>query len=358
MHPKACAPVRTVCLREAAGTAPMSAAHRHPGHPQAQAGQAGDGAGQGGASAPGDAARGAAEASARARALAAAIAITLGFAVVEAVGGWWAGSLALLGDAGHMLTDALALLLSLVAAQLAQRPPSASMSYGWRRAEVIAALLNALLMLLIVAAIGNAAVGRLREPVPVQGEAVMLIAGIGLVVNLMVLWQLHGAHSRALNIRGALLHVIGDLLGSLAALASGLVVWLSGWTRIDPLLSLLIAALILVSALRLLRDVLRVLMEATPAEVDLDAVRAGLLGLPGVRAVHDLHVWTLAGDRLLLSAHLVVDDDRAWPQVLIAAQRCLRDRFGIGHATLQSESAAYRAALKSSAGEVLDDHCH
>ena len=297
------------------------------------------------------------DAAERARALSWAIGITFGFALVEAVGGWWTGSLALLGDAGHMVTDSGALLLSLVAARLAQRPPSATMSYGWRRAEVMAAGLNAVFMLLIVGALIHAAIGRLHDPRPVQGAMVMLIAGIGLVVNLLVLRQLHGAHSDAINMRGALLHVIGDLLGSLAALASGLVIWLSGWTRIDPLLSLLIAALILFSALRLLRDVLRVLMEATPTEVDLDAIRARLAALPGVEAVHDLHVWTLAGDRLLLSAHLSIADDAAWPEQLLAAQRRLRDEFGIVHATLQPESHAYRRAAHT-AGEVVDDHCH
>ena len=298
------------------------------------------------------------DAAGRARILAVAIGITFAFALVEAIGGWWAGSLALLGDAAHMLTDSVALVLSFVAARLAALPPSSAMSYGWRRAEVIAALLNALLMLGIVAALVVAAVDRLAAPHPVQGGVVMLIAAIGLVVNLLVLRQLHGADSHALNMRGALLHVIGDLLGSVAALTSGLVIWLSGWTRIDPLLSLLIAALILVSALRLLRDVLHVLMEATPRRVDLDAIRASLMALPGVGGVHDLHVWTLAGDRLLLSAHLSIEDDLSWPDTLVAAQRQLRDAFSIGHATLQPESPRYRDSLSRGGVEDLDDHCH
>lgn len=322
----------------------MADAHSHPGHshpPHSHASPVASG-----------------EASRRARALGFAIAITFVFAAVEAVGGWWAGSLALLGDAGHMVTDSAALLLSFIAARLAQRPPSATMSYGWRRAEVLAALLNALFMLGVVAVLVFTAIDRLRSPIPVQGGTVMLIASIGLLVNLMVLWQLHGAHSHALNMRGAVLHVIGDLLGSVAALASGLVIWLSGWTRIDPLLTLVICALILFSALRLLRDVVAVLMEATPAEVDLHAVRSRLLGLEGVQSVHDLHVWTLAGDRLLLSAHLSIKDDGIWPRLLLEAQRCLRDEFGIGHATLQPESPAY-LRIASAAGEAdIDDHCH
>lgn len=322
----------------------MGTGHHHHHH------HAEDGAAHGHATDAAGAAR-------RASALGGAIAITFAFALVEAVGGWWTGSLALLGDAGHMVTDSGALLLSFIAARIALRPPSATMSYGWRRAEVVAALLNALFMLLIVGALAHAALGRLREPVPVEGGVVMLIAALGLVVNLLVLRQLHGAGSGTVNLRGAMLHVIGDLLGSLAALTSGLVIWLSGWTRIDPLLSLLIAVLILVSALRLLRDVLHVLMEATPAHIDLDAIRARLAGLDGVEAVHDLHVWTLAGDRLLLSAHLSIADDAAWPALLVTAQQRLRDDFGIGHATLQPESPAYRRAAQA-VGEVLDDHCH
>ncbi len=284
---------------------------------------------------------GAGDAGRRAHALGIAIAITFVFAAVEAIGGWWAGSLALLGDAGHMVTDSAALLLSFLAARLAQRPPSAAMSYGWRRAEVMAALLNALFMLAVVAVLVITAIDRLRSPVPVQGGLVMLIAALGLLVNLLVLWQLHGAHSHALNMRGAVLHVIGDLLGSVAALASGLVVWLTGWVRIDPLLTLLICALILLSALRLLRDVLAVLMEATPAEVDLNAIRERLRALDGLEAVHDLHVWTLAGDRLLLTA-----------------QRLLRDEFGIAHATLQPESPAYLRAAEAAGEADIDDHCH
>jgi cobalt-zinc-cadmium efflux system protein len=293
-----------------------------------------------------------------ARALGWAIAITFGFAGVEAVGGWWAGSLALLGDAGHMVTDSAALLFSFLAARLALRPPSAAMSYGWKRAEVLAALLNALFMLAVVAALVITAIDRLQSPVPVQGATVMAIAAVGLLVNLLVLWQLHGAHSHALNMRGAVLHVIGDLLGSVAALASGLVIWFTGWTRIDPLLTLFICALILLSALRLLRDVVAVLMEATPAQVDLQRVRERLLELDGVSAVHDLHVWTLAGDRLLLSAHLSIHSDSDWPDTLLAAQRRLRDEFDIGHATLQPESPAYLRAASAAGETAIDDHCH
>jgi cobalt-zinc-cadmium efflux system protein len=295
----------------------------------------------------------------RERILLGAIGLTLAFAVVEAVGGWWAGSLALLADAGHMLTDAVALLLAWAAARLARRPANARMSYGYRRAEVIAALLNAALMLGIILALAAAAIDRLHHPRDVSGPGVMAIAAFGLLVNLAVLRVLHADHSAALNTRGARLHVLGDLLGSVAALLAGTVIWLTGWTPIDPLLGLFIALLILVSALRLLRDVLHVLMEGVPAGVALERVRQALLAVDGVVEVHDLHVWTLAGDRLLLSAHLAISAGNRWPRVLVDAQRMLRDEFGIGHATLQPEPPEYRRLLADcSDGGSLDDHAH
>jgi cobalt-zinc-cadmium efflux system protein len=296
----------------------------------------------------------------RERGLRLAIVFTLGFALVEAIGGWWAGSLALMADAGHMLTDSAALLLAWGAARLSQRPPSALMSYGWRRAEVIAALINAVLMLGIVAVLVPAAIERLQNPREVLGGSVMLIAFIGLLINIMVFRVLHAADSGALNTRGAMLHVLGDLLGSVAALTAGAVIWATGWNPIDPLLSLLIAALILFSALRLLRDVLHVLMEAVPVGVDLAAIRAKLQSVDGVTAVHDLHVWTLAGDRLLLSAHVGIARSEDWPNLLVELQIALRDGFGVGHATLQPESPEYHAlaACHGCDAQPLDDHAH
>jgi cobalt-zinc-cadmium efflux system protein len=288
-----------------------------------------------------------------------AILLTFFFALVEAAGGWWTGSLALLADAGHMVTDSAALLLAWLAARLAQRPPNARMSYGYRRAEVLSAFINALLMLGILAWLVPAAIERFQQPREVLGGGVMLIAFLGLLVNVGVLRILRAADRGALNTRGALLHVIGDLLGSIAALGSGLVIWLTGWTPIDPLLSLFIAALILVSAAHIVRDVLRVLMEAVPAGIALEGVRARLLQFDGVTAVHDLHIWTLAGDRLLLSAHLGIARNEDWPRLLAELQRALRDEFAIGHATLQAEPPEYATLLRTSgAGDLLDDHAH
>jgi cobalt-zinc-cadmium efflux system protein len=299
----------------------------------------------------------------RASSLRTAVLLTAGFALVEAIGGWLSGSLALIADAGHMITDAFALMLAWGAAQLSRRPPSARHSYGLRRAEVLAALINALVMLGIVAFLVLAAIGRLQNPRPVLGGTVMLIATIGLVVNLVVLTVLRRGDRGALNTRGALIHVVGDLLGSVAALTAGAVVWLTGWTPIDPLLTLVIAGLIVFSALRLLRDVVRVLMEAVPAGVELPRVKEAILATPGVTGVHDLHVWTLAGDRLLLSAHVGIDRADRWPEILPALQRGLRDRFGIGHATLQPEPPEYAQAIAcADCGEhgrpPLDDHAH
>jgi cobalt-zinc-cadmium efflux system protein len=295
----------------------------------------------------------------RERALRRAVVVTLGFALVEAAGGWITGSLALLADAGHMTTDAAALLAAWLATRWSQRPPSARMTFGYRRAEVLAALGNALLMLVLIGVLVAAAIGRLQAPRSVDGAGVMVIALFGLVVNLLVLRILSSGDRRALNTRGARLHVIGDTLGSVAALVAGLVIWSTGWTPIDPLLSLFIAALILVSALRLVADVFHVLMEAVPARISVERVKEALLALDGIDAVHDLHVWTLAGDRLLLSAHLGIAQDAEWPGMLIAAQSMLRDQFDIAHATLQPEPPEY-AALAAARQEArpLDDHAH
>lgn len=269
--------------------------------------------------------------------------LTLGFAVVEAVAGWWSGSLALLGDAAHMVTDTAALGLAAFAAWIMRRPPSARHSYGLGRAEVIVALINGLLMSAIVIGIGWAALERLHAPQPVAGAVVMGVAAAGLLVNVLVArLLLHGEQS--LNTRGALLHVLGDLLGSVAALASGAVIYFTGWTPIDPLLSLLICALILYSSLRLLRDTLHVIMEGVPPEIDLAEAGQALAGVPGVRSVHDLHIWTLSSGVVALSAHVVVDDLGGWGEVLGGLRKLLHERYAIDHVTLQPEPCTH--ALK------------
>lgn len=262
--------------------------------------------------------------------------LTLGFAAVEAGVGLWAGSLALVADAGHMVNDAAALALAAGAAWLARRPVSPRHSYGLGRAEFIAALINSLGLLALVVWLAISAVERLQMPQAVQGEAVMITAAIGLAINLLVAWLLSRGE-RNLNTRAALLHVIGDLLGSVAALLSGLVITFTGWMPIDPLLSLLIGALILVSSLRLLREALHGLMEGTPLHIDPQAVGLALAGVPGVASVHDLHIWAVKAEQPLLSAHLVVEDIARWESVMEASHALLAERFEIHHVTLQPE---------------------
>ena len=265
-----------------------------------------------------------------------ALLLTFGFGVIEIIAGTWANSLALLGDAGHMLTDGVALGVAAFAAWLALKPTSARHSYGLGRAEVMAALLNTLFMLVIVAAIVLEAVLRLLRPPSVHAPVVMLIGAAGILVNLGIYLVLRRGEI-SLNMRAALLHVLGDLLGSLAALVSGVVIVLSGWLYIDPLLSLFIAALILLSSLRLLRDASRVLLEGVPPGLDLAEIGRGMAGVPGVRSVHDLHVWSLSSREVSLSAHVVIDDMRTWQDVLVRIRDYLRRHYAITHATLQPE---------------------
>lgn len=265
-----------------------------------------------------------------------ALALTLGFAAVELAAGWYANSLALMGDAGHMVTDASALGLATLGAMLARRPASLRHSFGMGRAEIIAALTNALFMLAVVASISFSAIVRLQSPPPIHGPTVVLVAVVGLVVNAVVLLVLGGGEQN-LNVRGAILHVIGDLLGSVAALVAGIVAWTSGWWTIDPLLSLLICALILVAGTRLLWETLHVLMEGVPRHLDLQEIGYAMAQVDGVQSVHDLHIWAVSSHSVALSAHLVIDDMDDWQTVLSRQRRLLADRFGIEHATLQPE---------------------
>jgi len=263
--------------------------------------------------------------------------MTLTFAAVEAVAGWWSGSLALVGDAGHMLTDSLALALATVAAIVSRRPASARHSYGLRRFETLAGLLNGLFMLLLVVLIGWHAVERLLDPRPVAGAAVTIVAAIGLAINLVVAWLLsHGEDD--LNTRGALLHVMGDLLGSVAALVSGVVIIYTGWLPVDPLLSMLICGLILASTLKLLRTASHTLLEGVPDDLSLPEIGRTMACVQGVHSIHDLHVWSLDSSHVALSAHVVLRTGWNWADTLALLQSMLNDRFGIAHVTLQPES--------------------
>ncbi len=284
------------------------------------------------------------------RTLLIALAITLGYALVELAGGMIFGSLALISDAGHMFSDSLALGLAAFAAWIAARPAGERHSYGFARAEVLAAFVNGLVMLLIVVFIVVEAVARLLEPEPVAGLGVMVVAFFGLLVNLGVVFLI-GRGERNLNTRAALIHVVGDLIGSVAAITAGAVIYFTGWAPIDALLSVVIALLILASTVRLSRDALHVLMEGVPAGVTLEEVGQALSQIEGVRAVHDLHVWNISSGQVALSAHVDLNDLANWPMLLESARRMLQVRFRIVHVTLQPELAGginpgFRAQVK------------
>jgi cobalt-zinc-cadmium efflux system protein len=268
------------------------------------------------------------------RALTWALVLTGGFGVIEAVGGWMAGSLALLSDAGHMFTDTASLGLALLAHWVARRPPSSRATYGYARAEVIAAFVNALALLALVVFIVIEAVQRLLVPQPVSGGMVLGIASAGLLVNIAAAWMLSRA-GNSLNTRSALLHVLSDMLGSVAAIVAGAVIVVTGWTLIDPILSLGVSLLIVRSTWSLLAQSTGVLMEGVPAHLDYETVGRALMRVPGVTAVHDLHVWQMTSERAALSAHLLIGDPAQWPQTLAAAQTLLADQFHIDHVTLQ-----------------------
>lgn len=265
-----------------------------------------------------------------------ALLLTFGFALVEALAGWWSGSLALLSDAGHMVSDSMALLMALFAAWIALRPPSATHTFGLGRAETLTALANGLLMVALVVAIVIGAIQRLQEPQSVQGAVVMGVALLGLLINIAVLFVLHRGE-QTLNTRGALLHVMGDALGSVAALVSGAVIYYTGWMPIDPLLSMFICALILVSALRLLRDALHVILDGVPSHLNVREVGESMAQVAEVRSVHDLHLWTMGNGQPALAAHVVISDMAHWPEILDAQLHLLDERFHIEHVTLQPE---------------------
>lgn len=272
------------------------------------------------------------------RTLLVALVLVAGYAVVEAVGGWLAGSLALLADAGHMVSDAIALGLAAGAALLAQRPVTTKLSYGFGRIEVVAATANAIFLLGVITAIAWSAVERLREPIPVSGGTVLLVASAGLVLNIVVAWLLWRG-DQTLNVRAAFLHVLGDLLGSIAALASGTVILLTGWTPIDPLLSLFICVLLLVASVRLLREAMHVVLEAVPHGIDLEQVGRRMAAVDKVRQVHDLHIWQIASGNVMLTAHLVIDSMADWEAVHASIIELLKEEWGINHVTLQPELA-------------------
>ena len=269
--------------------------------------------------------------------LAATLALVLAYMLAEIIGGWLSNSLALLADAGHMFSDAAALSLSLFAAWIARRPPTPQHSYGYYRAEILAALANATTLGVISIFVLIEAWHRLWQPPEVQGSLMMGVAVGGLVVNLMGLGLLHAHREANINVHGAWLHVLSDLLGSVAAIVGGALIWLRGWNWADPLASAVISLLIIYSSWGLLKEAIAILMEGTPGHVDLDEVRSCMAAVAGIREVHDLHVWTITSGMEALSGHVVVAEERNSPALLAELRSLLHERFGIDHITIQIE---------------------
>lgn len=270
------------------------------------------------------------------RALRVALVITVVFMLTEAAGGWWANSLALLADAGHMLGDAASLGLALLAARLAQQPASGRRTYGYLRLEIFAALINGVVLVSIAVLVVWRAVVRLSSPPEVQSGVMLAVASAGFVANLVTLRVLHAGHTHSLNLRGAYLHVVGDLLGSVGAVLAGGIIALTAWTPADAIVSAVIALLIALSAVRLLRDSVDVLLEATPRHISLARVAEELGTIPGVADVHDLHVWTVTSGVVAMTGHAVIAD-LAQGQAVLAAAAERMGRLGIGHVTVQLE---------------------
>jgi len=260
------------------------------------------------------------------------------FMVVEVVGGLLSGSLALLADAGHMLTDAASLGLAWLAARAARRPADDLRTYGYHRIQILAALINGIAFIALVVWIAVEAVQRLLQPVQVLGGTMMVVAAIGLLVNILAFVILHAGEGDDLNLRAAMIHVLGDLLGSVAAIvAAGVILW-TGWMPIDPILSVLVALLILRSAWFVVRRSMHILLEGTPEDVDVEQLRQALREqVPAVHEVHHVHVWSLTPERPLLTLHVVVADDADHTRVLEQIKTLLMQRFHIDHSTIQIE---------------------
>ena len=271
--------------------------------------------------------------------LAATLVLTGAFMLVELAAGFWTGSLALLADAGHMLTDAGALALALFATWIAARPPTPAKTYGYYRAEILAALVNALVLLAVAGGILFEAWRRWESPSAVLAGPMALVAAGGLGVNLVCAGLLHRGAAASLNVRAAYLEVLSDALSSLATLVAAGVLLATGWAGADPLAGVFIALLIVPRTWALLTQAVNVLLEGTPPHLELSEIESAMCAVPGVRRVHDLHVWTLTSGREAMSAHVVVDDVRESERLLEALHALLHARFGIDHTTVQLETA-------------------
>jgi cobalt-zinc-cadmium efflux system protein len=274
------------------------------------------------------------------RALVIALGLTAAYTVVEVVGGLYTGSLALLADAVHMLSDNVALAIALVAAWLATRPSTPEKSFGYKRAEVLAALANGVLLVALSVWIFVAAARRLSDPPDVLGGWMLAIALVGIAVNLLAGAVLYRSRAESINVDAAFRHVLADLLGSFGVLAAAVIILSTGWLQADPLVSILIGILVLASAWSILRDSTQILLEATPRGIDAEALGRRLASAPGVVEVHDLHVWTITSGFPALSAHVLVRPGDDCHRRRRELERLLRDEFGIEHTTLQVDHAA------------------
>ena len=285
------------------------------------------------------------------------LALTLAVLLIEFAGGLFSHSLALLSDAGHVLTDLFALGVAWFAVEQSKRPADQRRTYGYQRVSILAALLNAITLIVIVLAIAIEAVRRIMDPAPVQGGLVIVTALVAIAINVFVILTLRGDGGN-LNLRAAMLHVTGDVAASAGVVIAGVVILLTGWLPIDPLLSLAIAALIAYGAWGIVRETVNLLMEGTPREVDLAAVTAEITGAKLVTGVHDLHVWALAADELALSCHIVIDDTSLGDaeHVVRELESKLCDRFAIGHTTIQVESCHPCGEIHHGAGEHNHPH--
>ena len=295
----------------------------------------------------------------RGEALKTALALTLVVLLVEFAGGLLSHSLALLSDAGHVLTDVFALGLAWFAVEQSKRPADQRHTYGYQRASILAALLNSVTLIVIVLAIAYEALRRLASPEPVLGGVVIAIALVGIAINAVVVLLLR-SDTKSLNLRAALLHVTGDVAASVGVVIAGAVILLTGWLYIDPLLSLAIAAFIAYGAWRIVRETVHVLLEGTPGEIDLEAVTKEIAQTKLVTDVHDLHVWALSSDEIALSCHVVVGDCPLGDaeHVVRDLESRICDRFAIGHTTIQVESCHPCGEIHHGAGEHNHPHEH
>lgn len=269
------------------------------------------------------------------RRLIAVLALTFTYMLAEAIGGFVTNSLALLSDAGHMLADVASLGLALLALWFAARPATAKKTYGYYRMEILAALANGAALVVISLLISYEAFQRIKHPQDVQGLEVMLIAIGGLAINAVSAIVLHGASEHNLNMRGAFLHVIGDALGSVGAVIAGVVIWRWGWVIADPLISVAMCLLIIYSSWQLIRESVNILLEGTPSHINIRAVAESMQQVPGVKDVHDLHVWTISSGLEALSAHVTIEPGISHRTALESLQERCRSDFNIGHLTIQ-----------------------